>query len=673
MMVEKIRRHKFLSALGLVLILLLITVVGVIIFSERLVRTLVEEKGSNALGRELVLEGPLTIDWHWTYTHVHGEHIRLANAEGYSEPSMVIIESLDLTIKPLKLLVGKWELGDIIIQKPMVILERKSADNTNWDFPALSAEPEPTRETEGKRGFPIINRLEIKNGSVVYRDAIRQLELDLKLDSVSGSDKTTSNEQKNDNNKNADENSEYGFNVTGKGALQDNPFTINASGGSLESLRDSTKNFPLRVKIIMDKTRVEIKGVFNEPFKLSGIDARLKIEGDNLADLFYLTAVPLPPTPPYTLEGRLTKDASIWGYHEFTGQVGGSDLAGGIIYDLSGPRGFFKANLFSNVLDSADLGGFIGLPPALDGEEVTAEQQQAAAEKKASPRLIPDVPLNVERLRATDLDVMLKAKEINAPNLPFKGAEVRFYLKDSQLTLDPFNVVLADGTVDGTIKVDARNDVPPMTVDLNLRKLSLGKFFENTRFAETTRGFFGGKVSLKGTGASLADVLGTSNGEMAIITSGGNISLLLIEASDIDIGEAIPLFLGKDKSTGIRCGVADFDVKNGLLNSKSVVLDTEDSTLVGKVDINLKEEQINARLDAKPKDNSVLSARIPITINGQLKSPRIGLDAERTSARGAAAIALGTLLSPFAAILAFIDNGEGENADCRALISAAQK
>ena len=670
MTVEKIRRHKFLSAIGFVLIVLLIIIASVIIFSERLVRMLVEEKGSSALGRELVLEGPLTIDWHWTYTHLHSENIRLRNAEGYSEPDMVTIESLDLTFKPLKLLVGKFEFGDIVIHKPMVILERKTVDNTNWNFPALSAEPDQANDTEGKRSFPLINRLELKNGKVVYRDAIRQLALDLKLDSVSGTDKSLNNESKKGD---AEKNEQYGFTVTGKGALQNNPFTIKASGGSLESLRDSTKNFPLRVNITMDKTRVGLKGVFNEPFKLSGIDARLKIEGDNLADLFYLTAVPLPPTPPYTLEGRLTKDASIWGYHEFTGKVGGSDLAGGIIYDLSGPRGFFKANLFSNVLDSADLGGFIGLPPALDGEEISAEQQQAATEKKASPRLIPDVPLNVERLRATDMDVMLKAKEINAPNLPFKGAEVRFYLKDAQLTLDPFNVVLADGTVDGSIHVDARNDIPPMTVNLNLRKLSLGKFFENTRFAATTRGFFGGKVALKGTGASLADVLGTSNGDMAIITSGGNISLLLVEASDIDIGEAVPLFLGKDKSTKIRCGVADFDVKEGQLKSKNVVLDTEDSMLVGKVGIDLKEEHINARLDAKPKDTSILSARIPIIISGQLKSPRIGLDAERTGARSAAAIALGTLLTPFAAILAFIDNGEGENADCRALISAAQK
>ena len=103
-----------------------------------------------------------------------------------------------------------------------------------------------------------------------------------------------------------------------------------------------------------------------------------------------------------------------------------------------------------------------------------------------------------------------------------------------------------------------------------------------------------------------------------------------------------------------------------------MVLDTDDSTLVGNVDVDLKQEKIAARLDAKPKDNSILSARIPITLAGNLKSPRIGLDAEKAGARGAAAIALGTLLTPFAALLAFVDSGDAKDVDCKALISATK-
>lgn len=676
--------QKILPILGAFLLLLLILLALLIFFSEPIVRNLVESKGSNALGRELRIEGDLDINWHLRHTHINAKKIHLANAEGYEEPHMVAIEELDFSLQPLELLRGKLALGVITIKQPAIILEQKSADDNNWTF--SSGADDETVDNSDRRAFPVIERLQITDGKIVFRDAVRKLNLELTLDSVSGTDDVDSSES-----------IQHEFTLTGKGDLQNRPFTLEASAGSLEILRDPAADFPLHIKLTMDKTHVELNGVFNDPVKLSGMDASLVIAGDNLADLFYITAIPLPPTPSYRLEGQLTKNGAVWAYNNFKGEVGGSDLSGNLSYDLSGERGFLKADLLSNVLDSADLGGFIGLPisendqeknsgnsesepkkqndqPAANGKENAATKKDAeVAEADANARIIPDVPLNVERLRATDLDITLNAKSIKAPNLPFNGMEVRFDLRDGQLKLDPLKIVLADGTVDGSIAIDARTDIPPMNIHLNVHKLSLGRFFDNTQFAETTSGFFGGKIELAGTGASLADVLSTSNGDMALIMSGGKISRLLIEAADIDIGEALPLFLGKDKATKIRCAVADFDVRDGVLNSQTFVLDTNDSVLVGEANINLKEENINARLDAKPKDNSLLAARIPITLSGKLNSPRIGLDAERTGARSAAAIALGTLLSPFAALLAFVDRGDGEDVDCNELINSAQK
>ena len=176
---------------------------------------------------------------------------------------------------------------------------------------------------------------------------------------------------------------------------------------------------------------------------------------------------------------------------------------------------------------------------------------------------------------------------------------------------------------------------------------------------------------MAGPGASLADVLASSNGEMTIIMSGGTISRLLIEATELDIARMIPLFFGKDKSTRIRCGVIDFDVIDGKLTSDVFVFDTQKSTLFGDMNIDLKEELINAVLEAEPKDSSPLAAQTPLIVSGTLSTPSVGFDGEKGLKRGATAVALGTLLTPFAAILAFVETGEGEHANCNALIREA--
>jgi uncharacterized protein involved in outer membrane biogenesis len=90
--------------------------------------------------------------------------------------------------------------------------------------------------------------------------------------------------------------------------------------------------------------------------------------------------------------------------------------------------------------------------------------------------------------------------------------------------------------------------------------------------------------------------------------------------------------------------------------------------VTGKGAISLRNEKIDLELMADPKDWSPLSVRTPIEIKGTFKAPKPGIKAGAPVARGAAAIALGVILTPLASVLAFIDPGTGEDVNCSALI-----
>jgi uncharacterized protein involved in outer membrane biogenesis len=647
-------QRRLLVIFAALLAFLSVTLLLLILFSESLVRYLVERQGDQ-MGREITL-GSLELKWRWHYSALTASDIRVSNAEGYSDPDFVRIEQLYLTFRPLKLLVGDIEFGEIILTQPHINLERKDYDEANWIFAKDKPQDDPL--IEERHDFPVIQTLAVKGGKVRYQDAIKNLAVELGLDWIVGENNDDTRPEQRD-----------GFKISGTGTIQDEAFELEASGASLEALQDSNVDFPLALTLVMGKTTVAVEGNFRDPIRLTGIDAVLTISGDNMADLFYLTSVPLPPTPPYSLSGQLTRSGHVWGYEGFTGNVDGSDLSGDFFYETGNPRPSVRATLTSNLLDSDDLGGFIGLPVA--GDNATPEQQKAAAEQAASDDLIPDVPLAVERLRAADLDISLNAKKIVAPALPFKGMDVHFDLQDGLLALTLKNIVLADGSLDGVVSVDARGETPAVSIDLNIRQLQLRQFFEGTRFAETTEGILGGKVSLQGTGASLADLLGVSNGKLTVVMADGTISLLLIEAADLDIGEALPILLGRDQAAQIHCGVFDFVVDEGILTSHIFILDTDDSRVFGDVHINLSDETIGAELSADPKDNSIFSVQTPITISGRLKQPTIGIDAGKAGTRALGAVALGALLTPLAAVIAFTDTGTDKDENCAALIDAA--
>jgi AsmA family protein len=64
--------------------------------------------------------------------------------------------------------------------------------------------------------------------------------------------------------------------------------------------------------------------------------------------------------------------------------------------------------------------------------------------------------------------------------------------------------------------------------------------------------------------------------------------------------------------------------------------------------------------------------RSPITLHGTLLHPAVGVKAGNLLAQAGVAAALGTLLTPFAAAIAFIDPGLAKNKDCAAVIAEAQ-
>ncbi|MGZ4968384.1 MAG: AsmA family protein [Methylobacter sp.] len=651
------RLKAILRWIGVILLILFLAGFAAVFFMPGdWLRNMAGTKGSALLGREFAIDGDIDIDWDWTTPEVFIHKVRIANLPKSKEPDMVVIDEIDFKIKIWRLLLAELNLPKLNVIKPEIILEKVSATEKNWDFPPLSGANMASKAVlpEDRKSFPIIGSLSVHEGKLTYRDNPKKLAVTLDIDSAQGG-----SELKKDI-----------YKLSGLGTLQNQPFSLQATGGSLSRLRDNTVPYPLALAIKMGDTSMDAEGTIDDPVKMAGVNAQLSLQGNNLADLFHLTQIPLLPTPPYKLSGHLQKQNAVWRFQKFKGQVGDSDLSGDLSYDIRKKRGFVKANLVSQLLDMDDLSGFIGATPSKGA--MSPEQKAQAEGEKSNPRLFPDVPIDLTRLRAADMEVRLKANKINAPDWPMNNLDIGFNLQKGVLRLEPFNFGVANGAVSGTLILDGQKDVPQVQSDLLIKRLSLKQFFTDPKFESLSAGYFGGQLKVSGKGHSLAEVLASSNGRIILLMTGGKISLLIIEGAGLDIGQAAPLLLGKDKSTNIRCVVGDFKVENGLLNSDILVFDTSDSNIDGNARIDLKDETLDIKVEAHPKDFSIGSARTPITVTGRLKHPTVGLDPKQLAARTAGAVVLGAFLTPVAAIIPFIELGLGKDSDCHGLIEQAR-
>jgi hypothetical protein len=94
--------------------------------------------------------------------------------------------------------------------------------------------------------------------------------------------------------------------------------------------------------------------------------------------------------------------------------------------------------------------------------------------------------------------------------------------------------------------------------------------------------------------------------------------------------------------------------------------------VVGRGDINLRDQTIDYRIETEPKHFSIGSLPSPITITGPLKKPGIGVDKTALGARAGAAAVLGALLTPLGALIPTIQLGLGKDSNCNELVAAVQ-
>jgi uncharacterized protein involved in outer membrane biogenesis len=218
--------------------------------------------------------------------------------------------------------------------------------------------------------------------------------------------------------------------------------------------------------------------------------------------------------------------------------------------------------------------------------------------------------------------------------------------------------------------MDARGDMIKTSGDVTVRNLELKDIVPKLKPPNGSAGKVDGRARFAATGNSVAAMLASSDGDVALTSTGGNMSELAIVLTNLDLARAIPLIMGGDRSSPLRCVVADLAAENGRITARSFVIDTAVEKIDGEGSIDFAKESYDLTLKAQSKHPSLVALRGPIHIDGSFKSPQIHAAGGPVAARVGASVALGVLAPP-AALLPLIDMGGAKDADCDALTQQA--
>ncbi|HEY0837806.1 MAG TPA: AsmA family protein [Azospirillum sp.] len=634
-----------LGLLGLVGLVVVGGGLALALFDWNDARGFAARQASQALGREVAIDGPLDVRL-GDPIRIHVEGLRVANTDWAKEPTFAEVRVLDAQVRLWPLLRGDIEVPEVRVSGPKVALEKNAQGDNNWTFgadPRKKAAEEAVKPDD--RGeIPLIESLLIEDGRVAYLDPANEIDINSAINTATGGS------------------GEGRLHLDGQGSFAGKPFKLMVDGGSLKFLRDSPQPYPLKVEASVGQTQAKVEGRIAEPVKLQGIDLSVEVSGEDMAEIFPIFGIPTPKTRDYALSGHLGKEGDVWRFDGMKGKVGESDLSGDLAMDLGGERPRITADLTSRRLAAVDMAGFVGASPRGSGDYPT----------KGPGRILPATEVNLERLRFADMNVTFKGQRVEAPMALLDGLDARLTLENGKATLEPLTVGIGKGRIGGTVVLDGQRDAAALRTNLEVRGVQLARFFRDTPFAQEMGGIVSGRVQLAGRGPTVADILAVADGKVGLAVDGGRISALAVKGLKTNVLETLGVALSGDRPLPFNCLVTDLEAKNGIVSVNTLVLDTPETLMTGEGGINLKEERLNLRLQGRAKHAQVFATHVPVTVGGTLGSPDIGVDATETAARGAAAVALGVLLTPLAAILPLIDTGTEEDAHCGALIQDAK-
>ncbi|CDG84363.1 AsmA family protein [Janthinobacterium agaricidamnosum] len=624
------------------------------------------ERTSEAIGRPFAIHGDLSLTWdkganagqektwrdYLPWPHLVAKDVHVGNpaamtaADKTLPADMASVSQFSFSLNPLALLDKKIAIPELRFNSPQVFLQRNADGNNNWTFDKKD-KPSPWQLD--------LQSVVFTKGTIHLIDARQHANIRADVDTIAA-DPT------------------YGVSWTVRGKYNGDTVSGSGKAGAVLSLQQQIAPYPVAADLKVGGTAIAIVGTLTRPTELAALDMRLKVSGASMARLYPLTGIVLPETPHFATEGHLTgtlgAQGSRWRYDAFSGKVGSSDIGGQLAFQQKQPRNLLTGAVKSRLLQFSDLGPLVG------ADSNASKTERGVPAVQPADKVLPVETFKTERWTSIDADVSYQAaKIIRDKDLPISNLNTHFILKDGVLSLLPLNFDIAGGKLTSEIKLDGSGKTNPHAIRAELtasaRHLKLQQLFPTLDALHTSVGQINGDAKLSATGNSVASLLGSSNGEVKTLIDQGTISKLLLEEMGLNIGNVVLTKLVGDKQVKLNCMATDFAVSNGLMQTRSFIVDTEEALLNVDGTVNLANEKLDLTLKPDTKSLRVFSLRSPLYVRGTFSKPDVSVDKGVLALRAGGALALAAV-APVAALIPLINTGPGHDSACGKLLAEAR-
>lgn len=414
--------------------------------------------------------------------------------------------------------------------------------------------------------------------------------------------------------------------ITFEGRYRGEKYSGVALSGPILTFRESGLAFPVRGHFVTRGTRLEVDGTFMDIFDPGPIDAKLRIAGPSLAQVYPFLRIRPPESRPYAVDMRVTQARDVFRFTQIKGRIGSTSGTGDVTLDRSGKRPSVQAVLHTDAGHLEDVLPVFGLPSPVERIRKTAVSGTPRDAPQNADNGGDKRPLPVKAIKSFDVRIAATAEKLTLMDFStLENVRVDANLREGLLEIKPIDFRMAGGRGAGSITFDVREATASAMVSAELRGVRIDRLAPALAVKQHATAAVNVRMKLGSRGSSASELIDSTRGSFVATVDAGRISNLADAKLGLNFGKIVGLFLRGDRDIAINCATLAFDVRDGVAHAREIELDTEQTYFHGTGTVKLREQGLDVVLTPEPKKLALFRRDASIRIGGTLWSPAVSI------------------------------------------------
>ncbi len=414
--------------------------------------------------------------------------------------------------------------------------------------------------------------------------------------------------------------------LVAQGSLDGIPVRLSMQTEQLSFFQQPTERLPIELRLEMAGATLEVASHVLLPIGRRELEVRVTLEGESLEHASELFDYELPPLGPYRLATELRLTPEDYRLEEMEFRVGESRLRGSGRLDTKGVRPRVDLMLTSDRIQLDDFA------VAVD----SSSEAQAEPTEPASASSLPGAPsdeelrdfLSPEGLLGFDGRLEVEVHQVVSGEDELGRGKLVATLEDGRLVVDPLHLELPGGPFDLRLEYAYAGQDVAARIRAHTEQFDFAPLARRVDPDTDMTGWISLDLDIEGKAPKGARLLAHANGHLDFLAAPENVETDVFDLWAVSLLKFILPRLDPGPRSTLNCVVARFDLEDGVMDEKALLLDTTEMVVRGDASVDFGKERVHALLTPAPKKAEFLSLQTRVEVKGSFDDFGIGVPPE---------------------------------------------